>query len=239
MAHLFDAVIDVISRPPADRSDIDINGILTWLRRRTELLPQLDQDTVKEVVKYCGYETAESDDVILRQGDEADRMYIILRGNISVYIDASLTGEEVGEHALSPVVSPNRESPDTKRGKQSFDRANYGRFIIKYESGKLFGEAALIGEDKTRNATIVADDDCDLMVIHNKLFDRCLKDHQRKEFQMLQNFVENHHLFSHMSPKFKRLLELSLRRQDFAFDTTLVRQGDRVRALYFILRYSQ
>ena len=43
MAQLLEQVIDVISRPPAARSDVDINAILPWLRRRTELMSQLDQ----------------------------------------------------------------------------------------------------------------------------------------------------------------------------------------------------
>ena len=32
-----------------------------------------------------------------------------------------------------------------------------------------------MGEDKTRNATILADECCDFLVIQQKLFDRCLK----------------------------------------------------------------
>ena len=43
MAQLLDQVIDVISRQPANRSDVDINAALPWLRRRTELMSQLDQ----------------------------------------------------------------------------------------------------------------------------------------------------------------------------------------------------
>jgi signal-transduction protein with cAMP-binding, CBS, and nucleotidyltransferase domain len=51
----------------------------------------------------------------------------------------------------------------------------------------------------------------------------------------MKNFVENHPLFSHMSPKFKRMLELSLRRENFVFDTHIVKQGQKLKALYFIL----
>ena len=52
---------------------------------------------------------------------------------------------------------------------------HYLYLLFFSESGKHFGEAALMGEDKTRNATILADECCDFLVIQQKLFDRCLK----------------------------------------------------------------
>jgi len=67
-------------------------------------------------------------------------MYIILRGTISVYIDASLSGEEPSDPFLSPIVSPSRDSPD-RRPKQ-MERAHYGKFIIRYgESLRLIEKA--------------------------------------------------------------------------------------------------
>ena len=62
------------------------------------------------------------------------------------------------------------------------------------------------------------------------------QEHQQEEFNAVQTFVEHHPLFSHMSPKYKRLLELSLRRESFAFDTPIITQGDRHKSLFFILR---
>ena len=41
--------------------------------------------------------------------------------------------------------------------------------------GESFGEIALVHRDSFRNATIIADDDADLMVIDQELFDRSLR----------------------------------------------------------------
>ena len=41
--------------------------------------------------------------------------------------------------------------------------------------GQTFGEIALVHKDTFRNATVVADDDADLMVIDQDLFDRSLR----------------------------------------------------------------
>ena len=40
-----------------------------------------------------------------------------------------------------------------------------------------------------------------------------------------------------MTAKFKKLLEMSLRKEKYIFDTNIVRQGDPVLGLHFIIRY--
>ena len=43
------------------------------------------------------------------------------------------------------------------------------------ESGKCFGELALINENSIRNATIIADEDCVFMLIPRSLYNDTLK----------------------------------------------------------------
>ena len=43
------------------------------------------------------------------------------------------------------------------------------------EAGKSFGEIALLSPEAKRNATIIADMDTDLLVIHRALFNRSVK----------------------------------------------------------------
>ncbi|PVD30366.1 hypothetical protein C0Q70_09630 [Pomacea canaliculata] len=230
MALLLDQVVEVIAKPPARRTEADVTAVCTFLREKSELLSKTDSATLPDIVLNCTYETADCDDVIIRQGEEGDRMYIILRGVIAIYIDAVMTGEEDPSNQ-----SPTRrkESPDTKKTSQP-ERAGYGRFITTYGPGRYFGEAALMAEDHVRNATIIANSRCDFLVIDQELFDRCLKDSQQKEFREIQNFVDTHPFFCHMSAKLKRLLQLSFCRETFAFDTTIVKQGDKRDRLVFI-----
>ena len=48
-------------------------------------------------------------------------------------------------------------------------------FSLCTDAGKSFGEIALISEDSVRNATVIADEETDLMVIHRDLFNRSMK----------------------------------------------------------------
>lgn len=48
-------------------------------------------------------------------------------------------------------------------------------FDLSSESGRSFGEIALISEDAVRNASIISDEDTDLLVIHRDLYNQTLK----------------------------------------------------------------
>ena len=47
--------------------------------------------------------------------------------------------------------------------------------IVYSEAGKSFGEIALISEDAVRNASIISDDETDMLVIDRELFNSTLK----------------------------------------------------------------
>lgn len=89
-----------------------------------------------------------------------------------------------------------------KQRKYSIDRSKYGNFIIqlgnfnvtalmlyffhkKKDSGKSFGELALINDDSSRNATIITDEKCDFLVVDRALYERTLKVSLRKTFRNL------------------------------------------------------
>ncbi|KAK3759794.1 hypothetical protein RRG08_041748 [Elysia crispata] len=241
MAQITEQIIAAIAKPPASRLAAEMAVVIAWLRRRVHILQNVDTDTLTEIVRCCQYESASPDDVIIQQGNHGDRMFIILRGCALVYIDTSLSGEE-DVFVATPAPSPTRElganpqaSPDLKKRSRILDRSKYGRYIMRYEMGHSFGEAALLAEDKSRNATVVAAEPCEFLVIDQDLFDRGLKDIQEREYAEICNFVESHIFFRHMSPKFKHWLELSLRREFYPFDSIMIRQGEPASALYFIL----
>lgn len=47
--------------------------------------------------------------------------------------------------------------------------------LLFIEEGKSFGEVALMSEDSVRNATVIADEETDLLVISRELFNRSMK----------------------------------------------------------------
>lgn len=47
--------------------------------------------------------------------------------------------------------------------------------VLFIEAGKSFGEVALMSEDAVRNATVIADEETDLLVVSRELFNRSMK----------------------------------------------------------------
>ncbi|XP_059175592.1 uncharacterized protein LOC131955460 isoform X2 [Physella acuta] len=115
------------------------------------------------------------------------------------------------------------------------DKSKLGKFIMRYGAGESFGEASLLADDKLRSATVVADDHCQLMVIDQALFDTALKSQQEQMYKEISQFIEATPLFSRMSHKFKRIVQLSLRKVQSPLDAILCHQGRPVAALFFIL----
>ena len=59
---------------------------------------------------------------------------------------------------------------------------------------------------------------------------------QEKEYEERKEFISKCRLFNGWSTKFKHLLEMSLRKVVYPFDTHIMKQGDPANGLYFIVR---
>ncbi|KAK2140847.1 hypothetical protein LSH36_1230g00027, partial [Paralvinella palmiformis] len=96
---------------------------------------------------------------------------------------------------------------------------------------------ALINKNTVRNASIIADESTDLLVVNKELYDRSLKAAQEAEFNDRNNFVKYHPFFSEWSPKHKKQLAMSLEKSKYPFEGHICRQGEPAMRLYFMLRW--
>ncbi|KAK3600726.1 hypothetical protein CHS0354_027221 [Potamilus streckersoni] len=54
-------------------------------------------------------------------------------------------------------------------------RPIYGRLVVKYGRGKYFGEAIVVNNKGQVTASVVAEEDCDVLVLEEDLFNRTIK----------------------------------------------------------------
>ena len=104
------------------------------------------------------------------------------------------------------------------------------------DAGKSFGELALISKDCVRNASIICEETTDLIVVNRELYNRSLKAAQLAEFEEKLNFVADNPFFSNWQQKFKRQMSMSIVKVKVPYDGYIVRQGDPVYGLKFVLR---
>ena len=71
-----------------------------------------------------------------------------------------------------------------------------GRFyLVMIGPGKSFGELALVQTNLVRNASVIADQQTDLIVVNRDLYNRSLKAAQQQELAAKAHFVNNFQLF--------------------------------------------
>ncbi|GFR74233.1 cAMP-dependent protein kinase regulatory subunit [Elysia marginata] len=73
MSLLYDKVVNIINKPPEKRLDPEIEQILPWFRKRSDLFNSLHADIVRDIVKNCRFEPIDKNQVIIRQMEKGDR----------------------------------------------------------------------------------------------------------------------------------------------------------------------
>lgn len=232
-AHVYERVISIISKPPHRRTDLEIGQILSWFKKKSDLFRQLKDEIITDIVKNCEFETDEKDDIIIKQGEKGECFFIILSGTVSIYINTNFGPDDETGDTASPEAE--EEGSHTGRRNKPLDRSLYGNYVGKIDAGRSFGELALINADCIRNATIIADEKTDLVIVNRDLYKRSLHEFQSKDFEERKRFVDSHAMFDNWLPKYKKQMAMSLRREKVLFDSTIVRQGAPVDGIMFLL----
>ncbi|CAH1772283.1 unnamed protein product [Owenia fusiformis] len=232
---MFEKIIDLIIKKPENRSSSQIADVLPWLRKKSNILKDLHPDVLSVIIKKCQHKHASPDDVIIQQGETGDCFYIIVSGTVSVYIDSKI------EDDLGIVDVLDNDGDDHKpviKSRRKRKRNEYGKFIVHFGTGDSFGELALISTDEIdeRNATVIADEDADFLVIDKTLYEGTLKAFQQREFQEKREFVETHPIFSRWSIKLRKQLEMSLTKESFLYDNCINKQGQPFSGVRFLFR---
>ncbi|XP_033647976.1 uncharacterized protein LOC117307355 [Asterias rubens] len=128
--------------------------------------------------------------------------------------------------------SSEDEAQTTSTGK--LDRTMFGVHIRELGPGKSFGELALVQTNLVRNASVIADQQTDLIVVNRDLYNRSLKAAQQQELAAKAHFVNNFQLFSHWTPRQRNVMTMSLTRVKYQYGNSIVKQGERVRGIIFI-----
>ncbi|KAJ8313567.1 hypothetical protein KUTeg_008128 [Tegillarca granosa] len=166
-----------------------------------------------------------------------------MSGTVSVYIDPRMTGEE---EIVIPEVTKEDKKKDKKKTEEKESekkgmmqernrrRPPKKRKKMAKKKKKSPGSAksrdSKDSKEKKDKAAAVS-----LTKLDRNKFGKFIAE-QEQEFKEISDFIEVHPFFCNMSSKFKKLLEMSLRKESYVFDTVMVRQGEPLIGLYFILK---
>lgn len=221
---MYDKLLSVITKVPEARVEFECQELVPWFRNKCVLLESLKHDIVTDVIRYCEFERKKKDDVLIKQGENGDKLYIILKGAVSIYV---IQDKDTPQDVLQEV--------EKACSRPDLDRAQLGQYVWFAGEGKSVGEIALLKDDCIRTASVVADCDTDLVVIDRTLYNRSVRDVLEREFQQKTKFVEENVLFRQWSPKQKKHLVVALKKENVKYGFPLTKQGTPAENLFFIL----
>ena len=113
--------------------------------------------------------------------------------------------------------------------------AYFGTELGNLKSGRSFGEMVLMSDKKERNATVIADELAELIIINEELYKKSFHIHNL-EWQKKSSFALACPLFISWPTALKALLIENLKMHTIHFGNRLVEQGYPCNAVYFIAK---
>ena len=104
------------------------------------------------------------------------------------------------------------------------------------DAGDIFGEMSLLNGVEWRVASVITDDPCQLLVVSQRMFERYIKRHVSEMYSEKSRFVLTNPYLKSAPSAFKTSLIILMRKKSFGYDEVLVRQGQQIDSVYFILR---
>jgi hypothetical protein len=116
-----EAALAVLRKAPSARSMNDLNVLLRWLPSlRVKVFEELSEDALRSLCSKVQFETMDARAVVFRQGDPSARLYVILRGSVSVWVnDEQRTLDAVQAEAAAAHDGTDSPNASAKLPKQS------------------------------------------------------------------------------------------------------------------------
>ncbi|XP_076277246.1 uncharacterized protein LOC143207530 isoform X2 [Lasioglossum baleicum] len=191
---------------PAERTSVETTYIYE-LFKKFRAFRKYPEDLRASIAKLCLYQYLKPGRVIVRQGREAENLYFIINGEVSlsrVVVDRwTDEAKEIDMGILTP--------------------------------GDIFGEIALLHEIP-RTATIITRTTVDLFLIPQKCFNKILRPYLSKEWDILQDALIHFNYFKTWSKDTVRECCILSRMKNFHPDEVLLGDGKgMVNYVHFVL----
>ncbi|KDO21484.1 hypothetical protein SPRG_12527 [Saprolegnia parasitica CBS 223.65] len=210
----------ILNKKSEQRSAEDVDVLFEWVVKN-EATCKLLATICREMTLY----NAPPGTVVCYQGDFGDIFYIVLTGQVSLYV--------APHEAHTPMEDELRGQLGTYPDEAS--RKSLGKFVRKIGSGGTFGELAVLDPSAQRTCSVVTNVLTSFICLKRGAYHRLLRASNGDEITYTQfEFIEDLYYFeswshgdiSRLSNKFKLLTVPA--------DSFLLRHGNEANAMYFI-----
>ncbi|KAL4461950.1 hypothetical protein ABPG74_000795 [Tetrahymena malaccensis] len=256
-------LIEILQIPAENRRPEHIQIMKECLRKVKFLQSYQDSTHYAEVLKNLELESWPLDHILFRQGDVADKFYIILNGVIGLYIrtandadtfikiDQNKNQNQTGDSSnqqneneknmqqQKKENSPNKSVRKSQIIDQKGDTISQNilgvgvREVARLESGDAFGELGLLFNEN-RTATAVCLDTTNLLVLKKNIFEKYLSQSKNAKISIMVDFYTN--LWQMREMQQKDILKLSTKTTltQCSKNTIIIKQGEKPKGIFFV-----
>eukprot|EP00753_Platysulcus_tardus_P010365 PLAT2607.2.p1 GENE.PLAT2607.2~~PLAT2607.2.p1 ORF type:complete len:724 (-),score=290.15 PLAT2607.2:180-2351(-) len=212
---------DVSSKPPAARSEEDLDALVTFLEG-IEVLSRTDMSTItlREIARNMTLRHYDSNSIVIRQGDVGNEFFMILDGFVEV--------RAWSDGGVDAAGRPRRASA----GVTAKSLRVMTKLLAIFTHGSSFGHWALM-EDTPRSATIITREPCDLFVLNREEY-RCVRLKQKQVEELRMTFLHAMPGFTSWDNEQLRSLSQCLVSVTQPPKTVVIKQGSQADCMYFI-----
>jgi len=138
----------------------------TGFLKKTNLFFGLSDTQLEEIQKYMTEVHVKSGEVIIRDGEKGNKMYLLLEGEVEVSKRLTLRVSQVG-----------------------FDERDKQFIRLNAEQHPFFGEMALFEKESIRSATVTATEESRLAVISKANFEKLCEYDYKIGYIILRNII--------------------------------------------------
>jgi len=84
---VYDKSVAILQKDPSLRTDEDIDFLYKWLQTlKIHLVHEHSPELIKELCRTMKFERVAANQTVMKQGDVANKLYIIIKGSVSLYV---------------------------------------------------------------------------------------------------------------------------------------------------------
>jgi len=159
----------------------------------SKLLEEQERQSAIRLFESATYERFPAESVIFHEGDlPNDKCYVVISGKVGIYrakVHCDIKISDLGK-AATQETQLSKYSHSVYEG-EDLDKLQrlsaYGDLLAKLGFGVLFGETALLNQNR-RNATVVAMENTEFMIFHKNALDM-IKIYYSKDFSSKRDFI--------------------------------------------------
>ena len=219
------------SHPPGQRTEEEIKKIKDWAKYAgPQIFKSLKQSQLEDVAQALICKTYPSNHVLFLQGQKGDTFWIILNGQIKIFVEDDKIYEQIKIH------NHINHGQEWINSAVANDPTWLGREVSRINGGG-FGELALFEGDGLRNASAMTGKETDVILIPKAVYLRTLAHLHRDAYVTKRkiNFLLQFPLFENWSKR--RIIDTAytLTREKYTKGSILISQNTIPDALIFIV----